>query len=192
MNFSLTKKELRTIYKEKRMALSQDEVNFLSKKIFEQFVLQFNIIENQRVNIFLPIKKFNEINTQFFIDYFFDKKVRVFVPKIQSEKMISVEIFPDSEFEINDWGIKEPISNLDANDELDYVLAPLLYCDRYGNRVGYGKGFYDSFFMSDLKIHNKIGLNFFSPNEAITDVFGKDVALDGLITPSEFVNFNIK
>ena len=192
MNFSLTKKELRTIYKEKRMALSQDEVNFLSKKIFEQFVLQFNIIENQKVNIFLPIKKFNEIDTQFFIDYFFDKRVRVFVPKIQDKKMISVEIFPDSEFEINQWGIKEPISNIDANVELEYVLTPLLYCDRYGNRVGYGKGFYDSFFMSDLKIHNKIGLNFFSPNEAITDVFGKDVALDGLITPSEFVNFNIK
>ena len=98
MNLSLTKKELRSIYKEKRMALSQDEVNFLSKKIFEQFVLQFNIIENQKVNVFLPIEKFNEINTQIFIDYFFDKNVRVFVPKIQGENMISVEIFPNSEF----------------------------------------------------------------------------------------------
>ena len=106
--------------------------------------------------------------------------------------MISVEIFPDSEFEINQWGIKEPISNIASSVELDYVLTPLLYCDEFGNRVGYGKGFYDSFFMSDLKIHNKIGLNFFSPNEAIVDVFEKDIALDGLITPSEFVNFNIK
>ncbi|WP_312195597.1 5-formyltetrahydrofolate cyclo-ligase [Epilithonimonas vandammei] len=192
MNLSLTKKELRSIYKEKRMALSQDEVNFLSKKIFEKFVLQFNIIENQKVNVFLPIKKFNEINTQIFIDYFFDKKVRVFVPKIQGEKMISVEIFPNSEFEINKWGIKEPISNIDANVELDYILTPLLYCDQFGNRVGYGKGFYDYFFSRDLKIHNKIGLNFFSPNEDIADVFEKDVAIDGLITPSEFIDFTIK
>ena len=192
MKLSKTKTELRTIYKEKRMALSQDEVNFLSKKIFEQFILQFNIIENQKVNVFLPIEKFNEINTQIFIDYFFDKKVRVFVPKIQGENMISVEIFPNSEFEINKWGIKEPISNIDANVELDYVLTPLLYCDQFGNRVGYGKGFYDSFFSRDLKIHKKIGLNFFSPNEGIADVFQKDVALDGLITPSEFVCFNIK
>ena len=192
MNLSLTKKELRSIYKEKRMALSQDEVNFLSKKIFEKFVLQFNIIENQKVNVFLHIKKFNEINTQIFIDYFFDKKVRVFVPKIQGEKMISVEIFPNSEFEINKWGIKEPISNIDANVELDYILTPLLYCDQFGNRVGYGKGFYDYFFSRDLKIHNKIGLNFFSPNEDIADVFEKDVAIDGLITPSEFIDFTIK
>ncbi|AZI56242.1 5-formyltetrahydrofolate cyclo-ligase [Epilithonimonas vandammei] len=192
MNLSLTKKELRTIYKEKRMALSQDEVNFLSKKIFEQFILQFNIIENQKVNVFLPIEKFNEINTQIFIDYFFDKNVRVFVPKIQGENMISVEIFPNSEFEINNWGIKEPISNIDANVELDYVLTPLLYCDQSGNRVGYGKGFYDSFFSRYLEIHKKIGLNFFSPNEDIADVFQKDVALDGLITPSEYIDFTVK
>ena len=192
MNFSLTKKELRTIYKEKRMALSQDEVNFLSKKIFEQFILQFNVIENQKVNVFLPIEKFNEINTQFFIDCFFDKKVRVFVPKIQSKKMISVEIFPDSEFEINSWGIKEPVSNIDSNVELDYVLTPLLYCDRFGNRVGYGKGFYDSFFSGDLKVHNKIGLNFFPPNENISDIFRNDVALDGLITSSRYFNFKDK
>lgn len=192
MNSGLSKTELRTIYKAERMALSPDEVNFLSKKIFEQFILQFNIIENQKVNVFLPIEKFNEINTQIFIDYFFDKNVRVFVPKIQGENMISVEIFPNLEFEINNWGIKEPISNIDANVELDYVLTPLLYCDQFGNRVGYGKGFYDSFFYGNSKIHNKIGLNFFSPNEGIADVFQKDVALDGLITPSEYIDFTVK
>lgn len=192
MNLSLTKKELRTIYKEKRMALSKDEVNFLSQKLLENFILQFNIVENQKVNVFLSIEKFNEINTHVFIDYFFETKVRVFVPKIQGGKMISVEIFPDSQYEINNLGIKEPISNVDANVELDYVLTPLLYCDQFGNRVGYGKGFYDSFFSSGLMIHNKIGLNFFSPNEDIADVFENDVVLDGLITPQGFMCFDVK
>ncbi|PZU89431.1 MAG: 5-formyltetrahydrofolate cyclo-ligase [Chryseobacterium sp.] len=191
MNLSLTKRELRAIYRAKRMVLSQDEVDFLSEKIFKKFILQFNIAENQKVNIFLPIKKYNEINTRIFIDYFFDNKIRVFVPKIRSEKMISVEIFPDSEFKTNSWGIKEPVSNYDSNVELDYVLTPLLYCDRFGNRVGYGKGFYDSFFSGNYKIHNKVGLNFFSPKEDISDIFDKDVALDGLITPYEYLDFNL-
>lgn len=173
------------------MALSQDEVNFLSQKIFEQFVLQFNVFENQKVNVFLPIGKMNEINTRIFIDYFFDKKLKVFVPKIKGDKMISVEIFPDSDFEINNWGIKEPVSNIDSNVDLDYVLAPLLYCDRFGNRVGYGKGFYDSFFSGDFGIHNKIGLNFFFPDQDVADVFESDIALDGLITPYNFIDFNI-
>lgn len=189
MNLSLTKNELRTLYKAKRMALSQDEVNFLSQKLLENFILQFNPIENQSINVFLSIEKFNEVNTQIFIDYFFENRIRVFVPKIQGVKIISVEIFPDSEFEINNWGIKEPISNIASNVKLEYVLTPLLYCDSSGNRVGYGKGFYDSFFLSDLKIHNKIGLNFFLPREDIANVFEKDVELDGLITPLRYFQF---
>ena len=189
MNLSLTKNELRAFYKAKRMALSQDEVNFLSQKLLENFILQFNVIENQKVNVFFSFDKFNEVNTQFFIDYFFENKMRVFVPKIQAEKIISVEIFPDSEFEINSWGIKEPVSNIASNVELDYVLTPLLYCDNFGNRVGYGKGFYDSFFAENFSIRKKIGLNFFQPNEIIRDIFEKDVQLDHLIAPDQIFNF---
>ena len=111
------------------------------------------------------------------------------MPKIQAEKIISVEIFPDSEFEINSWGIKEPVSNIASNVELDYVLTPLLYCDNFGNRVGYGKGFYDSFFAENFSIRKKIGLNFFQPNEIIRDIFEKDVQLDHLIAPDQIFNF---
>lgn len=189
MNLSCSKKELRTIYKAKRMALSQDEVNFLSQKLLKNFILQFNTIENQKVNVFLSMEKFNEVNTKIFIDYFFENRIRVFVPKIVGEKIISVEIFPDSEFEINSWGIKEPISNIASNVELDYVLTPLLYCDKFGNRVGYGKGFYDEFFSKNLNIGKKIGLNFFPPNEMITDVYEKDVQLDALITTDVILKF---
>ncbi|KFC18761.1 5-formyltetrahydrofolate cyclo-ligase [Chryseobacterium sp. FH1] len=189
MNLSLTKNELRALYKAKRMALSKDEVNFLSQKLLENFILQFNPIENQKVNIFLAIEKFNEVNTQIFIDYFFKNKIRVFVPKIQDEKIVSVEIFPDSEFEINSWGIKEPVSNVASNVELDYVLTPLLYCDALGNRVGYGKGFYDQFFFEYSKVEKKIGLNFFPPSEIISDVYEKDVQLDTLITPDKILIF---
>ena len=189
MNLSLTKKELRTIYKEKRMALSQDEVHFLSQKILDQFILQFNIIENQKVNIFLSIEKLKEVNTRIFIDYFFENKISVFVPKIQGENMISVEIFPNSEFEINNWGIKEPISNIDANVELDYVLTPLLYCDQFGNRVGYGKGFYDQFFENIDANCSKVGVGLFQPREKIDDVWEKDIPLNYLVTPVETLSF---
>lgn len=190
MDLSVTKNKLRTLYKAKRMALSQDEVNFLPEKLLKKFILQFNPIENQKVNVFLTIEKFNEVNTKIFIDYFFENKIRVFVPKIVGEKIISVEIFEDSEFEINSWGIKEPVSNIASNVELDYVLTPLLYCDAFGNRVGYGKGFYDEFFSGNLKIEKKIGLNFFPPDEIIADVYEKDVQLDALITPNKIFNFN--
>lgn len=190
MNIGLTKKELRTIYKAKRMALSQDEVVFLSQKVLENFVLQFNTSVNQKVNLFLTIPRFNEINTEIFLNYFFENNIRVFVPKIKGEKMISVEVFPDSEFEINNLGIKEPLSNDDVNVDLDYVLTPLLYCDCEGNRVGYGKGFYDKYFADNLKIKNKIGINFFEPEEYVLDILDTDIKLDYLITPKQIFYFS--
>ena len=190
MKISLTKNELRRLYKAKRMALSQDEVNFLSQKLLDNFILQFNPIENQSVNIFLAIEKFNEVNTQFFIDFFFEKKIKVYVPKIVNDKLISVQIFPDSEYESNKWGIKEPLTTIAANVHLDYVLTPLLYCDNRGNRVGYGKGFYDAFFLENQNIGKKIGLNFFDPEENIADVFETDIPLDVLLTPYDNLDFN--
>lgn len=189
MNLNLKKDELRAIYKGKRMALSEKEVDFLSKKIFEQFILQFNIVENQKVNVFLPIKKFNEVDTWLFVNYFFQNNNRVFVPKVQGNEMISVEIFPDSQYEVNKWSITEPVSNSAEYIDFDIVLTPMLYCDRCGNRIGYGKGFYDRFFLDNLGIRKKIGLNFFNPHEEIINVFGSDVTLDGLITADSYYSF---
>ena len=135
---------------------------FCLEKLLKKFILQFNPIDNQKVNVFIAIIKINEVNTQIFIDYFFERKIRVFVPKIQGEKIISIEIFPDSEFEINSWGIKEPISNIATNVEMDYVITPLLYCDSSGNRVGYGKGFYGDFFSDYSNIEKKNWTEFLS------------------------------
>ena len=83
MNLSLTKNELRAFYKAKRMALSQDEVNFLSQKLLENFILQFNVIENQKVNVFFSFFLFIAVTTQFFINYYKKKKIKKFIKKIQ-------------------------------------------------------------------------------------------------------------
>ena len=65
----MKKLELRKKYLEMRKTLSADEVLLLSEKIYENFILQFNVIENQNVHVFLPIEKFNEIGTNFFLEY---------------------------------------------------------------------------------------------------------------------------
>ena len=90
----MLKKDLRKIYLEKRMTLSKDEVSFLSERIFDKFILQFNVIENQKVSVFLPISKFNEINTLEFIKFLWSKKLNVFIPKIIDKDLISVKFTP--------------------------------------------------------------------------------------------------
>lgn len=186
----MLKKDLRKIYLEKRMALSKDEVNFLSEKIFDKFILQFNIIENQKVSIFLPISKFNEINTLEFIKFLWSKKVNVFVPKIIDKDLISIKFTSETILIENSWGILEPLSNQNEETVFDYVITPLLYCDSFGNRVGYGKGFYDKFFQTINSDAKKIGVNYFAPTDIIDDISELDVKLDYLITPDEILSFS--
>ena len=124
----MNKVEIRKKYLANRLALSKDEVNFFSEKIFQNFVLHFKPQKNQKIHLFLPIEKFNEINTRFFIDYCFEQKISVFVPKIIGEKLISVEFTRETEIQTNSWGISEPISHQDSGIlDFDFVLTPLLY-----------------------------------------------------------------
>ena len=187
---TMKKSEIRKIYLEKRKSLSKDEVLSLSKLIFKNFINHFKLIENQKVHIFLPIQKFNEINTFLFIDYFFKNKIRVFVPKMVGENLISIEINEKTQFIKNSWGISEPISNEDSCEKVfDFVITPLLYSDNQGNRVGYGKGFYDKFFSTLNSKTKKIGINYFDPDGMIDDVEAFDIPLDYLVTPTDVLSF---
>ncbi|HCN49342.1 MAG TPA: 5-formyltetrahydrofolate cyclo-ligase [Chryseobacterium sp.] len=186
----MLKAELRKKYMQKRKALSSDEAFLLSGKIFENFMTYFKPHTGQKVHIFVPIEKFNEIDTQIFIHYFLAQNIRVYVPKIVADQLITIEIFEDTLFETNSWGISEPVSNEDSGEnDFHYIITPLLYCDHKGNRIGYGKGFYDSFFQSVSPEAKKIGVNYFDPDEYIDDVWENDIPLDYLVTPTEVLSF---
>lgn len=186
----MLKEELRKKYMQKRKALSIDEAFLLSEKIFKNFIEYFKPSQNQKIHIFIPIEKFREVNTQIFVSYFLSRKSRVFVPKIVDTTLISVEIFAYSKFELNNWGISEPVSNEDSGvSDFDFVITPLLYCDSKGNRVGYGKGFYDGFFEKVSEETKKIGVNYFNPDEIIDDVWENDIPLDYLVAPDAVLSF---
>ena len=186
----MLKAELRKKYMQKRKALSSDEAFLLSGKIFENFMTYFKPHTGQKVHIFVPIEKFNEIDTQIFIQYFLAQNIRVYVPKIVVDQLITIEIFEDTLFETNSWGISEPVSNEDSGEnDFHYIITPLLYCDHKGNRIGYGKGFYDSFFQSVSSEAKKIGVNYFDPDEYIDDAWENDIPLDYLVTPTEVLSF---
>ncbi|WP_124639647.1 5-formyltetrahydrofolate cyclo-ligase [Amniculibacterium aquaticum] len=186
----MKKKSIREEYLQKRKNLSPTEVEERSRQIFHSFLSFFQPQKGQKVHLFLSIEKFKEVNTQFFIDYFFKNKIRVFVPKLIENEMITIELFPDTELVRNNWDIEEPKSNTEVqNVSFDFVLTPLLYCDVNGHRVGYGKGFYDQFFNQINTDAKKVGVNFFEPKDIIEDVRPEDVALDYLVLPNEVLSF---
>lgn len=190
----MIKQELRDLYLRKRKSLSREEIEAQSRLIFEKLILQFNPIENQKVHCFLSIKHLREVQTDFFIKYCFEKKIQVFVPKIEGNNMHSIELTKETELVQNQWKILEPTGKEYVTvNKYDIVITPLLYCDVEGHRVGYGKGYYDSFFLSVMKenpLVKKVGINFFNPFEKIEDIRNEDIPLDYLVTPSEIFSFS--
>ena len=69
------------------------------------------------------------------------------------------------------------------------MFIPLLAFDVCGNRVGYGKGFYDDFLKNCSKDTVKIGLSFFEAETVIHDVELHDVRLDYCVTPNKSYTF---
>jgi 5-formyltetrahydrofolate cyclo-ligase len=186
----MKKSDLRKKYIQKRETLSKDEVLILSEKIFENFLEKFALAEGQKVHCFLSINEKKEVDTQFFLDYFFKNNIQVFVPKIVEGKIISIEITSETSFIKSFYGITEPESNLDSREkDFDFVITPLLYCDNFGNRVGYGKGFYDQFFSEINSCDAKIGVSFFEPEEKLEEISDVDIPLDYLITPTSILSF---
>jgi 5-formyltetrahydrofolate cyclo-ligase len=90
----------------------------------------------------------------------------------------------------NKWNIPEPIDGISITPEqVDVVFIPLLAFDTLGNRVGYGKGFYDKFLATCRPETIKIGLSFFEGTEGIIDVFENDISLDYCVTPKSIYTF---
>lgn len=186
----MTKAEIRKKYLAKRKALSQEDAAALSKMIFQNFVTYFKPSANQKIHCFFPLKSKNEVDTTLLIDYFLSLNAKVYVPKVVGNDMISVEFKSETILKNNAWGIPEPESNDDAAIiDYDFVIVPLLYADAKGNRVGYGKGFYDNFFSTINPDVIKVGVNFFEPNETMDDVWENDIPLDYLVTPTDVLSF---
>lgn len=186
----MQKAEIRKRYLEKKESLTQSEIHSLSESIFNNFISEFDLKENQKVHCFLSITNKREVETDLFFKYFFDHHIRVFVPKIVNGKLISFEITKETPLIESSWGIKEPAGTEDCGiKDFDFIITPLLYADKLGNRVGYGKGFYDRFFSEINPKAVKIGVSFFPPQEGVEDVYESDVRLDYLVTPTEVLSF---
>ena len=160
-------------------------------------VKRINWSEFAMVHIFMPIRRNNEIDTFSILDYFKGEhpKLQIVIPRTNFSNLSIQNILYDHEHTIlgrNKYDIPEPIhGELIPPEQIDVVFVPMLACDLKGNRVGYGKGFYDRFLAQCRQDVVKIGLSFFDPVDEISDVNEFDIRLDNCITPGKTWNFSV-
>ena len=181
----MTKQEIRNIYLKKRKELSQEQVQLRSKVICKQFFDRIDLSEVKILHCFLPIKKFNEVNTWLLVNRVWEEHphIQVATSITNSDKLAHVIIHKNTLFEEDKWGIPIPVDAQPIGpNKIDLVVTPLLAFDRRNHRVGYGKGYYDKFFSECREDTQKIGVSLFPAlDELIDDVDANDVPLDSVI-----------
>jgi 5-formyltetrahydrofolate cyclo-ligase len=191
----MKKEQIRKIYLQKRLALSEAEFQQLNEQLCKSFFDGVDLSFAKVLHTFLPIEKHKEVNTWLIIDHIQKEfpGIRVSVPRInnQTSTIESFYLEGPHQLEKNIWDIPEPKQGIPTPiEKIDTVLVPLLAVDSQGNRVGYGRGFYDKFLNMCSSDTRKIGLSLFPPVDFIEGLGPHDLPVDLIVTPQGC--FNLK
>jgi len=183
----MLKKDARNYFKEKRYSITPTD----KQKWDDLLLIQFQSIELPFLNYvlsFYPIEQNNEVNTFLITDYlhFRNPNLQICYSKtnLKDYTMQAIICNADSIFEANEYNIPEPLDTEIADPgSIDLVIVPMLAVDMKGNRVGYGKGFFDRYLKECRDDCIKVGFSYFEPVDSIDDANEFDVPLDFCITP---------
>ena len=187
----MNKKEARIKNKEARKQLSQEEIEDKSLAIANQ-LLRMDIWDKLYYHLFLTIEEQKEINTEYILQILAGKDKEIVISKCEfaTLEMTHFLLTDTTKIKKNSYNVPEPVDGLEVpNAKIDVVFVPLLAYDKQGNRIGYGKGFYDNFLSKCKPETIKIGLSFFPPEEKIEGVSTNDVKLDFCVTPVGIIKF---
>lgn len=187
----MTKSEVRKKYKALRKSLSLDQIDDFSLAIANR-LLQLNIWDKSFYHIFLSIEEQKEVNTEYILNILAGKDKNIVISKSNFEdaSMTHFLLTDNTTIRKNDYNIPEPVDGIEINSsQIDVVFVPLLAFDNTGNRIGYGKGFYDRFLANCKPETIKIGLSFFEVEAETFEASVYDIKLDYCVTPDRVVQF---
>lgn len=179
----MNKKEARVLIKERRMSLSQEYIDFASDKIFQK-LLQNEDFKNAKVVMsYMDFK--NEVKTDKINNFIKEFGKILVLPKvIDKETMIVIE--DKNQYIVSPFGNKEPDGE-EYKGNIDIIITPGVAFDKNKNRVGFGRGYYDRFFVK-YPHSTKIAIAFEEQiiDEGIeADIYDKKV--DILITEKDII-----
>ncbi len=189
--FSVEKHKIRAHYRKERAAVSKEARELLDIAICAN-LSELPIINNaDTILVYYPIK--NEPDILPFIQNMFSFGKRVAFPVSNSDNCTLtfkyVESFDD--MVLGTYNIPEPSKDAKIAKDLTncVCIVPALVFDRYGYRIGYGKGYYDRF-LSNFQ-GKSIGIAYsqfvvdklpYEPTDVTVDII---ITERGIILPDE-------
>lgn len=159
---------------------NRDSKNELIK---EKLLSAPEIIKAKIIHCYLS--KEDEVETLKLIASFLTAKKKTIVPAISNNQIVSCTLNDLNDLKRSSFGILEPQQRQLYTGHLDIIIVPGIAFDKKGNRIGYGRGYYDRFLTSTQAL--KIGLAFeeqlleFVPQEEL------DIKVDIIITDQRII-----
>ncbi len=144
----MDKQALRRQIRERKRAMTQQEIVSTSQKLGELFAASELYRQAKTIYGYLPYNQ--EVRTVPMLQRALDEGKRVAVPKCYGDEMKFIYLDDLSQVESGYCGIPEPIADEPvADDPAALVLMPGLAFTEKGDRMGYGGGFYDKFLAAE-------------------------------------------
>lgn len=147
MNQIEAKKKLRRAIREQIEALEENYCKRASQVICQKVIAEPAYRAAETIFCFVGTR--GEPDTVKILQDALAEGKRVGVPLCISDGIMEVRQIKDLEKDLKDgyFGILEPLPEqpkIEA-DEIDYAVLPCVTCNRQGDRLGHGKGYYDRF-----------------------------------------------
>ena len=144
----MDKKALRREIRDKKRAMTLEEIDRRSARLGELFVATEAYRQAKTVYGYLPYNQ--EVRTVPILERAIKDGKKVAVPKVYGDMMRFIYLDDLSQVEKSDMGIPEPIADSPvAEDKTALVLMPGIAFDEIGHRIGYGGGYYDKFLAAE-------------------------------------------
>lgn len=176
-----------------RNSLNKETKNAMDQEIYKILITSDLYIKAN--NIFIYLSFGSEVETKNIINKALEDKKRIFIPKIYKEdkSMKAIRLKSFNDLKKNSMGILEPIddSNYIEKEKIDLIVVPGAVFDFYGNRIGYGGGYYDRYLEDIKEINNRVVLAYDIQIVDFIESEPHDIKFNYLITNTKAINANI-
>lgn len=123
----------------------------------------------------------DEVETWPFFEYAWGLGKTVAVPVTTASGLNHVRVTRETQWQSGPFGIPEPsTSEGESMDDVTLVVVPVVAFDKAGNRIGYGKGYYDRFLANTRAM--TMGLAFECQRSESIPTESHDIALSCIAT----------
>ncbi len=179
------KTETRKILKSTRASIPETTRMDAANSITEQ-ILRLNEIRDART-IFIYISYASEVHTHALIKALLAAGKTLAVPKIINSDYMQAETFSSWEDLVpGELGILTPTDSTPCNGPFDVAITPGLGFTLSGQRMGFGRGYYDKWFAQN-KVRHKIALAFEVQLINEMPVEDTDVPMEKIVTEKRVI-----